>query len=53
MAFDLTDAELTQIVDSLLKQQLITRRVAGNGYFISPKISSMACDAATGICEAE
>lgn len=50
MAFDLTDAELKLTVDSLLKQKLITRRAAGNGYFISPAISSMACDTATGIC---
>ena len=53
MAFDLTDAELMAIVDSLLKQQLITRRAAGNGYFFSPRSSSVACESATGICEAE
>jgi putative protein-disulfide isomerase len=29
---------------------MITRREAGNGYFISPILSSMACDIATGIC---
>lgn len=50
MAFDLNDAELKSTVDSLLAQQIITRREAGNGYFISPTISSMACDTATGIC---
>jgi putative protein-disulfide isomerase len=50
MAFDLTDVVLKSTVDSLLTQQMITRREAGNGYFISPIISSMACDAATGIC---
>lgn len=50
MAFDLTDAELKSTVDSLLIQQMITRREAGNGYFISPAISSMACDTATGVC---
>ena len=53
MAFDLTDAELMAIVDSLLKQQLITRRAAGNGYFISSRSSSVACETATGICEAD
>ncbi|KAA0888117.1 DsbA family oxidoreductase [Oryzomonas rubra] len=52
MTFDLTDAELQSTVDSLLTQQMITRREAGNGYFISPQISSMACDTATGICAA-
>src|SRR6185369_14489666 len=50
MAFDLTDAELKSTVDTLLSQQLITRREAGNGYFISPITGSMACDAATGVC---
>lgn len=51
MAFDLTDAELKSTVDSLLTQQMISRREAGNGYFISPT-TSMACDTATGICAA-
>ena len=50
MAFDLTDAELKSTLDSLLAHQMITRREAGNGYFISPIISSMACDTVTGIC---
>src|SRR6185369_5613658 len=50
MAFDLTDAELKSSVNSLLAQQMIARREAGNGYFVSPILSSMACDAATGIC---
>jgi len=50
MAFDLTDADLQSTVGSLLTQQMISRREAGNGYFISPITSSMACDAATGIC---
>jgi len=50
MAFDLTDAELQSTVDALLTQQTISRREAGNGCFISPITSSMACDIATGIC---
>lgn len=50
MAFDLTDAELKSTVDSLLTQQMISGREAGNGYFISPVTSSMACDTATGVC---
>ncbi|TLU87564.1 MAG: DsbA family protein [Chlorobium sp.] len=50
MTFDLTDIELKSVVDSLLNQQMITRREAGNGYFISPKISSLSCDTATGLC---
>lgn len=50
MAFDLTDAELKSAVDSILTQQMITRREAGNGHFFSPTTSSMACDSANGIC---
>jgi len=50
MTFDMTDVELKSAVDSLMKKQMITRREAGNGYFVSPKISSMACDTATGHC---
>lgn len=49
-AFDLTDVEMESAVDSLLTKQMITRREAGNGYFVSPKISSMACDTVIGIC---
>lgn len=52
MTFDLTDAELDATLDSLLAKQAIVRREAGNGYFISPKIGSAACDTATGICTA-
>lgn len=50
MTFDLTDVELKSAVNSLLTQQKITRREAGNRYFVSPITSSMACDTATGIC---
>lgn len=50
IAFDLTNADLKSTVDSLLTRQMISRRVAGNGYFISPTTSSMACDSTTGIC---
>jgi predicted DsbA family dithiol-disulfide isomerase len=50
MTFDLTDKELQTIVKSLLTRQLIQKREAGNGYFISPKVSSAVCDAATGVC---
>lgn len=50
MAFDLTDTELQSTLDSLLTQQMISRREAGNGYFISPTTRSMVCDTATGTC---
>jgi putative protein-disulfide isomerase len=50
MTFDLGDDELKAVIDSLLGKQLIQKREAGNGYFISPKASAAACDSATGVC---
>jgi putative protein-disulfide isomerase len=50
MTYDLTNDELKAIIDSLLNKQLIQKREAGNGYFISPKVSALACDSATGAC---
>ena len=49
MTFDLTHDELKTVIDSLLNKQLIRKREAGNGYFISPKVSAAVCDS-TGIC---
>ncbi len=49
MTFDLTNDELKAVITSLLNKQLIHKREAGNGYFISPKVSA-ACDSATGVC---
>ena len=50
MTFDLTNDGLKTVIDSLLHKQLVRRREAGNGYFISPKVSAAACDPATGVC---
>ena len=50
MTFDLTNDELKAVINSLLNKQLIQKREAGNGYFISPKVSAAACDSATGVC---
>ena len=50
MTFDLTNDELMTAIDSLLHKQLIQKREAGNGYFISPMVSAAACDPATGVC---
>jgi len=50
MTFDLALDELEAVISSLLNKQLIQKRKAGNGYFISPKVSAMACDSATGVC---
>jgi putative protein-disulfide isomerase len=50
ITFDLTNDELKAFINSLLNKQLIQKREAGNGYLISPKVSAMACDSATGIC---
>lgn len=51
MAFDLPDDEFEKIQNSLLGKQIITRRVAGNGYFISPKNNPLVCDPETGECK--
>jgi hypothetical protein len=50
MTFDLINDELKTAIDSLLNKQLIQKREAGNGYFISAKTSAAACDPATGVC---
>ncbi len=50
MTFDLSNDELKKVIDSLLNRQLIRKREAGNGYFVSPKVSAAACDPATGVC---
>jgi predicted DsbA family dithiol-disulfide isomerase len=50
MTFDLSDDELKTVIDSLFNKKLIQKREAGNGYFISPKVSAAAYDPATGIC---
>ena len=50
MTFNLSDDELKTVIDSLLGKQLIQKREAGNGYFISPKLSAAACDPSTGVC---
>ena len=50
LAFDLTDVELRSALASLLAKWLITRREAGNGHFISPRTSSVACDSSSGMC---
>ncbi len=49
MTFDLTQDELKTVIDSLLNKQLIRRREAGNGYFISPNVSAAVCNS-TGVC---
>lgn len=50
MPFDLPEAELNGILETLLEKQLIVKREAGNGYFISSRKNPMACDAETGVC---
>ncbi len=50
MTFDLTNAELESVVESLLTKKLIQKREAGSGYLISPSVSAAACDPATGVC---
>jgi predicted DsbA family dithiol-disulfide isomerase len=50
MTFDLSNDELKTVIDSLLGKQLIKKREAGNGYFVSAKVSAAACDPAAGVC---
>jgi len=50
MAFDLSDEEYERTERSLMEKQLIHKREAGNGYFISLKNNPLACDMETGVC---
>lgn len=50
MAFDLSNVEFEKLQNSLLEKQLITKREAGNGYFLSPKSNPMVCNSNTGSC---
>jgi len=50
MPFDLSDAELDIIINSLQEKKLVAKRVAGNGYFISPLNNPMMCDVDSGMC---
>lgn len=50
MAFDLSEEDFIGIQNSLLDKNLITKRDAGNGYFISAQNNPLACDFETGIC---
>ena len=50
MAFDLPEVEFQKIKNSLLEKQLITKKEAGNGYFLTPKSNPLACGIETGAC---
>lgn len=50
MAFNLSADELDKLIDRLIEKQQITKRIAGNGYFLSPKSNPMVCDSDTGLC---
>ncbi len=50
MTFDLTDIEFEKIQNLLSGKQLIIKKEAGNGYFISLKSNPMSCDSETGAC---
>jgi putative protein-disulfide isomerase len=49
-AFNLSKAEIDEIVDSLRNQKLIKTSKAGNGYFITVNSNVLACDPNTGVC---
>lgn len=50
MTFNLSEDELDKLIDRLTEKQQITKRIAGNGYFLSPKSNPMVCDSDTGLC---
>lgn len=50
MALNLTLEDLDEHVNSLINKKLITKRLAGNGYFLTPRSNPMACDPETGYC---
>lgn len=49
-AFDLSKNELEETLESLQKQKLINIIPQGNGFFITPSSSPLACNPDTGIC---
>lgn len=50
MALNLSAEELDKHVDALTGKGQITKSMAGNGYFLSPKSNPMVCDSDTGSC---
>ena len=50
MAFDLSDIQLENHINSLIGKQKITKTTAGNGYFLSPKSNPLECDPESGTC---
>ena len=49
-AFDLSKAEVDEIVKSLMNQRLIKASKVGNGYFVTANSNTLACDPNTGVC---
>lgn len=52
-AFELSDADLKSTIDSLVAEQSIDVRQAGNGVFYSPRKDPLACDPVTGTCDSQ
>ena len=50
MALNLSAHDLDVRIYSLIDKGQITKRMAGNGYFLMPKPNPMVCDFATGSC---
>jgi len=50
MPFDLSDESLEKILNLLFERQVISKRSAGNGYFITAVNNPMECDSSTGAC---
>jgi predicted transcriptional regulator len=50
VAFDFSDSDISDVIDKLIKKDLIKQIPAGNSYFIEPALSPMACDDNSGFC---
>lgn len=50
-AFDLSDSEVTSIIENLISKGSVRKVPAGNSYFVEVTSDPMACDDDSGICE--
>jgi len=50
VCLNLSAAKVTERLQSLKKQKLITLLPAGNGYFITPRVEPLSCNSIAGMC---
>jgi predicted DsbA family dithiol-disulfide isomerase len=50
LTFNLSEAELEEVLESLKAQKLIKVSKAGNGYFITASSNPLVCDPSSGVC---